>query len=555
MQIRRITGTIGIIVILFIQSIQGQQQAEHLPDTADIARAAALQGLQFDSTEMNQMNRTLAQQKSQLEAIREFSLENSVRPALQFNPFMPEQNPLSPDIHPEWIIPFGIEKPEKESDLAFMSLPELASLIKYRKMTSTELTLFFIERIKKYDPELLGLVTLTEAYALERAALADEELAAGQYRGILHGIPYGVKDLLAFPGYPTTWGAQPYRDQIIDYKATVIQRLEDQGAVMVAKLSLGALAMGDIWFGGMTRNPWNTDQGSSGSSAGPAAAVSAGLIPFAIGSETLGSIVSPSTRCAVTGLRPGFGRVSKSGAMALSWTMDKLGPICRSAMDCAMVFDALIGEDPADPTAIASGFAYTPLDNLTELRIGYVADLFESDYPYKENDLKALEVFRNAGADFTPVALPDTFPVHAMRLILTAEAAAAFDELTRSDLDSLLVSQLAWSWPNTFRSARFIPAVEYINANRIRSELVREMNLLLENFDCIVVPSYAGNQLTMTNLTGHPALLLPTGTDDKKQPTSITLIGPHFSEGILTAVGQLFQEKTGLHTRRPPKFD
>ena len=541
--------------ILALQYAAAQNRQSIHPDSSQIRLSGELIGLAFDSTEIAQMSRNLAQQQRNLESIRAFSLDNSTRPALIFDPFPPDQVITPPEVHPTWIVPFGIQKPDHDADLAFMSIPELASLIKYRRISSEALTCFFIDRLKQSDSVLHCVTHLTEEHAMEQARKADQELNQGIYRGILHGIPFGVKDLLAYPGYPTTWGAEPYRDQVIDREATVIQKLEAAGAVMVAKLTLGALAMGDVWYGGTTRNPWNTEQGSSGSSAGPAAAVSAGLLPFAIGSETLGSIVSPSTRCSVTGLRPGFGRVSKTGAMALSWSMDKLGPICRSAQDCAIVFDALVGGDPADPSVLDSGFDYPVIQDFKNLRVGYVADYFSEESKPSPNDLKVLEVFRTLGANLQEVQLPDSFPVNALRLILTAEAAAAFDELTLSDRDNLLVSQHDWAWPNTFRSARFIPAVEYINANRIRSLLVAEMNEIFTNYDVVIVPSFAGNQLTLTNLSGHPAVLLPTGFDEKKNPTSVTLIGAHFSEGVLLAAGALFQQSTELHLRRPPKFD
>ncbi len=546
------------IIILFSVSVLGsfsQNRQRVSLDTAQIRTASEVIGLEFDKNELEQMQRDVSRQISSYKMIRDYSLPNSVSPALNFVPFPVGIKIPSSEMHPNWEIPVGIELPNNPVDIAYMSINELASLIKNRKISSVYLTKLFLERLKKYDDELLCVVSYTEEYALRMAQKADDEISQGLYRGILHGIPYGVKDLLSFPDYTTTWGAKPFENQMLSETATVIQKLEDAGAILVCKLSLGALAMGDVWFKGTTRNPWNTENGSSGSSAGPAAAVSAGLLPFAIGSETLGSIVSPSTRCSVTGLRPGFGRVSKYGAMALSWSMDKLGPICRSSIDCAIVFDAIIGGDIKDNSVLDTGFEYDDISNLSHLKIGYLANLFAEDYSAKENDQKILQQLKELGANLIEVKLPEEFPVGALRIILSAEAAAAFDELTRSNRDSLLVSQSDWSWPNSFRSSRLIPAVEYINANRIRSLLTEQVNNLFRDYDLIISPSFVGTQLTMTNLTGHPALLIPTGFDDKSNPTSITLLGYHFSEGTLCAVGQLIQDKTMLYRERPPKFN
>lgn len=548
-------NSILIITILLSHSVIAQDSIQRAKNIAKVQVASKLIGLDFDQKELEQMSRGVVRQKSSYKSIRNFKLANSVSPSLKFNP-IPAGMAIPPNKGAfSWSIPKGIELPENNTDLAYYSIPELASLIKSQRITSEALTQYFIERLKKYNPELFCVINITEKEALEAARKADIEIKSGNYKGILHGIPYGVKDLLAYPGYPTTWGAFPFKDQEFEETASVITSLSEAGAIMIVKLSLGALAMGDVWYGGTTRNPWNTENGSSGSSAGPASAVSAGLLPFAIGSETLGSIVSPSTRCAVTGLRPGFGRVSKYGAMALSWSMDKLGPICRSSEDCSIVFDFIRGEDGLDLSVFDADFSYPKLDNLGNLKIAYLKDLFEEDYSFKENDQKALNVFKELGAKFEALKLPDDIPVKALRIILNAEAAAAFNDLTLSNQDSLLVSQGSWSWPNSFRTARLIPAVEYIQANRIRSELIKRVNEIFSNYDLIVCPSYGGNQLTLTNLTGHPALLLPTGFTAKSSPTSITLLGNHFQEGLLCAVGQLYQEKTQLHLRRPPKFD
>ncbi|MGH7457039.1 MAG: amidase, partial [bacterium] len=351
---------------------------------------------------------------------------------------------------------------------------DLAELIRTRRVTSTQLTQMYLDRLKKYGPKLECVVTLTEERALEQARRADEEIAAGKYRGPLHGIPYGAKDLLAAKGYKTTWGSVPYKDQMIDADATVIQRLEKAGAVLVAKTTLGELAWGDVWFGGKTRNPWNLEQGSSGSSAGSASATSAGLVAFSIGTETWGSIVSPSTRCGVTGLRPTYGRVSRAGAMALSWSMDKIGPICRTVEDCALVFNAIYGPDGVDQTVADLPFNYNPSVKLSQLRIGYLQSAFERDTTNKVNNEAVLAKLRELGANLTPIELPD-YPINDLAFILSAEAAAAFDELTRSGKDDLLVRQIKNAWPNAFRVSRFIPAVEYIQANRVRYLVIQAM--------------------------------------------------------------------------------
>jgi len=379
-------------------------------------------------------------------------------------------------------------------------------------------------------------------------------LKSGKYRGPLHGIPYGVKDLLALEGVPFTYGSEIYKDQIAEITSPVIEKLNEAGAVLLAKLSLGELAWGDVWYGGKTRNPWNTESGSSGSSAGSASAVAAGLVPFAIGSETWGSIVSPSTVCGVTGLRPTFGRVSRTGAMALSWTMDKIGPIGRTAQDCAIVINAISGPDGIDNT-----LADVPLNiNLArdpkKLRVGYVKSYFDTDYQMKGNDSLALETLKSIGIELIPVSLPDKLPVSAISFILWTEAAAAFSYLTLTNKDDLMVRQVKMAWPNFFRAARFVPAVEYIQANRIRTLLIEEFSKLFNEVDVIVTPSFVGDQLLMTNLTGHPALVLPTGFSDQGLPTSFTIIGNWFREDDILLLGKAYQDKTQFFRQTPKGF-
>jgi len=447
-------------------------------------------------------------------------------------------------------------RPETSEEIAFLTVEELSQLIRNGDLTSVELTQIYLDRLRKYGDTLHCVVTITENLALEQAERADREIAQGNYRGPLHGIPYGVKDLLAVEGYKTTWGAMPYREQIIDQTATVVKKLEEAGAVLVAKLSMGALAMGDIWFGGVSRNPWNPEQGSSGSSAGSASATSAGLVGFSLGTETLGSIVSPSTRCGVTGLRPSFGRVSRTGAMALSWSMDKIGPICRSADDCALVFDVIRGSDGIDNTVVDKAFNYNFNADIKNLKIAYLKDEFRGDYENRENDLEVLSVFNRMGVDLIPVEMNfEDIPLSSLRIILYAEAAAAFDELTRTGLDSLLTAQDEWSWPNTFRAARFIPAVEYIQANRYRTLLMEEMGKLMKDYDVLITPSFRGNQLLVTNLTGHPCVVVPNGFNEENSPASICFIGRLYDEASILLAASKYQEATGFDEMHPPLFD
>lgn len=541
-----------ILIISLLVNCQITMAQPASTDSVEIA--TALYGLHFDKAERDSMRGNLSVFRDFYRQMRSYPLPNAVLPALVFNP-LPHGFEAPRDFTPNaFAIPANVSLPVHRDDLAFYSIPQLASLIKNRQITSLELTKFFLERLKKYDPQLHCVITLTEEYALKQAALADRELVAGKYRGPLHGIPYGAKDLLAFRGYRTTWGAEPYKDQKFDYTATVIRKLEEAGAVLVAKLTLGELAMDDVWFGGMTRNPWDLEQGSSGSSAGSASATSAGLVPFAIGSETWGSIVSPADRCGVTGLRPTFGMVSRYGAMALSWSMDKIGPICRSAEDCAIVFDAIYGTDPKDPSTIKASFNYPSDPGIQQLRIGYFRDLFWVEYPNRANDSILLEAIRKSGRMLIPLKLPGELPVNALSIILEAEASAAFEELTLSDRDTLLERQGKENWPNYFRRGRMIPAVEYIRANRLRSRLIEDFSRLFEGVDVILTPSFEGDQMLMTNLTGNPCVVIPDGFDATGHPASICMVGQLFDEGRLLAFARYVQNLTGHHLAHPPLF-
>jgi Asp-tRNA(Asn)/Glu-tRNA(Gln) amidotransferase A subunit family amidase len=536
--------------------------AEITVDT--IASAEEVAGLHFDPQERELMLDGLKQQEQRIEALHKIPLDNSVSPAIKFDP-LPAGKTVAPPAHRATVrskvalraVPADIE------ELAFLPVTELSELVRRQRVTSTQLTQMYLARLKKYDPVLHCVISLTEDRALKQAAAVDAEIKRGRYRGPLHGIPWGAKDLLAVRGYKTTWGAGPYKDQVIDTDATVVQRLDTAGAVLVAKLTLGELAQGDIWFGATTRNPWKVDQGSSGSSAGPASATAAGLVGFSIGSETLGSISSPSTRCGTTGLRPTFGRVPRTGAMALSWTMDKLGPICRSVEDCALVLDAIYGPDGKDNTVIAADYQWNAQLSPASLRVGYVKsafDLPQTDpadakrtlHATKKFDDAALDALNRMGVHLIAVDLPD-IPYDAMRIILSAEAAAAFDELTRSDRDKELVQQGKFDWPNSFRTSRFIPAVDYVNANRVRTMAIQKWDELMRKVDVIVTPTGAANlsQLVATNLTGHPAVIVPNGFRDDGTPVSITFLGGLFEEAKVLAVAKAYQDATGFHLRHP----
>ena len=550
----------------------GVQDQEEVT-SAIIRDAEVVAGLEFTEAEREQMVRGLNRQLEAYRALRSVPLPNGVPPALRFDPVlthtaapMCEDGPIGDRfadvrLHRRE----SVRRPSDLEAVVFWPVARLAELIRTGQVTSVELTELYLDRLRRYGPRLEAVITLTDDLAMRQARRADAELATGRYRGPLHGIPWGAKDLLATEDYPTTWGAKPFEDQVIPENASVVRRLEEAGAVLVAKLTLGALAMGDRWFGGRTRNPWDLEQGSSGSSAGSAAATVAGLVGFAIGTETLGSIVSPCTRTGATGLRPTFGRVSRHGAMALSWSMDKVGPICRSAEDCALVFAAIHGADGADPTARTVPFHYDAGRPLSELRVGYLAAGFDREPQGQDEEAEArsrqairldnqvLATLRGLGVDPVPVALPDDLPVSALRIILSAEAAAAFDELTRGGRDELLVAQEAWSWPNSFRQARMIPAVEYIQANRIRTMLMGAVAKAMADVDVFVTPSYAGDVLLTTNLTGHPAVVAPNGFIDG-HPTSISFIGALYRDDVAIRLAAAYQAATEFHQRVPARF-
>ena len=550
-------STLGLGTSLFPGVLWARVATGEEITTETIACAEEIAGLDFSAEQREMMVDELKRQRRQIAELHAIPLPNSVAPALHFDPVPPGMElRLSPERRPmvRSRVPVMV-RPDSLEELAFLPVTALSELVRSRRVSSLELTRLYLARLRRYDQLLEAVVTLTEERALRQARAMDEELARGHYRSPLHGIPWGAKDLLAVAGYPTTWGAMPYREQIIEQDAAVVQRLDEAGAVLVAKLTLGALAMGDVWYGGTTKNPWKPEQGASGSSAGPGSATAAGLVGFSIGSETLGSISSPSTVNGTTGLRPTFGRVPRTGAMALSWTMDKLGPMCRSVEDCALVFDAIHGTDHHDLTVRDAPFHWNAELKPSQLRVGYFQSAFErdeKDYPNKRFDLATLDVLRAQGARLVPLEVPEA-GYNAMRIILTAEAAAAFDELTRSGRDQLLVRQDRNAWPNTFRSARFITAVDYINANRVRTLAMQEWARLFEQVDVIVAPT-SGTQLVATNLTGHPAVILPNGFRDDGTPVSITFLGGLYRDDQVLAVAHAYQQATDFH-RRTPELD
>ena len=541
--------------MLILQSATAFAQTKQ--DTIQLLRnMAALYDLEYTANEADSMIGNMRNNQQLYKNMHKTLPTNDIPYPFAFNPV-----PFGMDVRrtsQTVVLPYtvNIQLPKNKNDLAFYSIPELAGLLRSKKITSLELTQFFIERLKKWSDTLQCTITLTEDTAIAQAKKADAEMKAGKYRGVLHGIPYGLKDLFAVKGYKTTWGSTPYKDQYIDQDAFVYTKLRDAGAVLCAKLTLGALAQNNKWFGGETKNPWNLNEGSSGSSAGSASATVAGLVPFAIGTETIGSIVSPSTQCGATGLRPTFGSVSRSGAMVLSWSLDKIGPICRSAEDAAIVFNYIKGTDGKDPGSVDKPFNYNGVADFTKLRVAYADNYFKRLRPADSAITKVLDVYRSLGANLTPVEFPDSilYPVNYIGIIIGAESAAAFDELTRTNRDDLVEIQNRFFWPNSFRTGQMIPAVEYINANRYRYQLCKEFNEFMKNYDVIIIPTSTARQLRMTNLTGHPVVVMPIGFNQTGSPLSITLIGNLYDEATILAAAKAFQDKTDFNKKHPEKF-
>ena len=534
-----------------VQQPQAAQQPQRV--TKEMLHAAEqLIGIELNDAQETMALRGVNQNLSTYEGLRKIDVPLDTEPATAFHPALPGKKF---DWKPVKFKLTKQEVPQYNSleEVAFFTTTQLAELLRTRRISSLDLTKMYLSRLKRYGPKLLCVVTLTEDLALKQAAEADREIKAGRYRGPLHGLPCGIKDLFATKGIKTTWGAEPFRDQMIDYDATVVERLREAGAILVAKLSMGALAQGGRWFAGMTRNPWQVEedrQGSSGSSAGPASATAAGLVGFSIGTETLGSIVSPSSRCGVVGLRPTYGRVSRYGAMGLSWTMDKIGPICRGVEDCAAVLAAIYGPDQRDITVGDAPFNWTPDVPLSKMRIGYLKAEFDGINNEKQKALytEALDVLKTAGATLAPIELP-TFSTRSLSIILSAEAATAFDDITRDGRVNQLSGQQAGDWPNSFRTARFIPAVEYIRAQRARTLLMHEMDKLMSKWD-VFVSMAPGSSLLATNLTGHPQVCVPCGFIDGL-PRSIMFTGGLYDEGPPLRVALAYERATKWHTMHP----
>jgi Asp-tRNA(Asn)/Glu-tRNA(Gln) amidotransferase A subunit family amidase len=597
---RRFLGAIPAAVAgsLAAPALARQQQTPPRIDPATLDCAEKIFGVDFTEAEEQQavlgVNRNLAS----YEQLRDLEIPLDTEPAITFHPYLPGRKPKG-GATPGAKMKVTLRPPAARSasieDLAFLPITALAPLIQRRDVSATDLTKMYLGRLKKYGPKLNCVVTLTEDLALAQAAQADREIRAGKYKGPLHGIPWGAKDLFATKGIPTTWGAAPFQNQVFDYDATIVERLRDAGAVLVAKLSMGALAQGDNWFRGQTKNPWNLERGSSGSSAGPGSATAAGLVVFGIGTETRGSIISPSAENGVTGLRPTYGRVSRYGAMALSWTMDKIGPMCRSVEDCALVFNSIYGPDGRDETAADAPFIWNPDIPLSKLRIAYVKNEFDPPPPgagrggrrgdptgaagaapgagapgggagragrgsltpeeqqrQREARLKifndVLDVYRKAGATLQPVDIPENITSIGSMIgfVLNAEGAAAFDDLTRSkDIHDPSLN----TWPNSFRTHRFVPAVEYIRAQRARTLLIREMDKFMSQYDVFLSPT-GGSTLGVTNLTGHPAVALKAGFIDNR-PVELMVTGRLYDEATMLRVALAYERGTDWHMKNP----
>jgi Asp-tRNA(Asn)/Glu-tRNA(Gln) amidotransferase A subunit family amidase len=606
----------GALLAIVANSAEAQSPASSAGPKPDfpkitpemVEQAAIIAGLSFTEEQRKLIVEGLTGTREDIVEVRKLNLPNAVAPSLVFDP-LPGSAVLNTDRKPPVLgaIPDTAKlSTSNEEDIAFATVRQLGELLRARKLTSVDLTKLYLARLKRYDPRLHFVITLTESRALAQAAAADKELTAGKDRGLLHGIPWGAKDLLAVAGYPTTWGAGGFESQTFDYDAEVVKRLDAAGAVLVAKLTMGALAQGDLWGskekGARTRNPWNIKQGSSGSSAGSASAVSAGCVGFAIGTETLGSISSPSTRCGTSGLRPSFGLVPRTGAMALSWSMDKIGSITRSVEDCALVLAAIYGPDGHDLSIKPAAFNPDFTLDVRKLRVGYIKSAFDTPtftppkppsqsltgkqldaynqrlaqrkayfaqqaYDAKFNT-RALETLRDMGITLTPMEMPK-FPFGSIVPMLEAEAAAAFDDLTRSGKDALLSGQAPYDWPNSFRTARFYSAVDYINASRARTVALDLMTSTFAPFDVIVTPS-DGEQLVATNLCGQPAVIVPNGIrgDDAPPsphpedgavdneggpgtPVSITFLAPLYQDAKACALAHAYQQKTGFHLLHP----
>ena len=544
------------LILPFFFIIATNATAQDTINKSDLISASKLFDLSFTQKEIDTMYDGVKENAENYKLMHKLSLDNSVPLSLWQSPVLPGMKFAEKQESINWIIPNNINLPKNKNELAYYSVLQLASLIKNKKISSRELTIFFIDRLKKFGDTLQCVVSLTEDIAMQQAKQADEEIAKGKYRGLLHGIPYGLKDLFAVKGTKTTWGAAPYKNQVINEDAFVYLKLKEAGAVLIAKFTMGALARGDYWFGGRTKNPWNLKNGSSGSSAGSASATAAGLVPFAIGTETWGSIVSPASTCGVTGLRPTFGSISRTGAMALSYSLDKVGPLCRSAEDAAIVFSYIHGTDGKDFSAVNKPFNYKATASVKKMKIAYAKNYFDKITDTTRNEWKVLQTFKQQGIQLVPVDFPDStvYQFNIMRAVLSSESAAQFDDFTRNNVDDEMTRQTKNDWPNEFRTRRLTSAVEYINAQRHRYILMKEVNEVINQFDVIITPNWMGNQSAITNLTGHPVICVPTGFSKTNLPTSISFIGKLYDEATIIAIAKFYQDVTQWNKMHPEMF-
>jgi Asp-tRNA(Asn)/Glu-tRNA(Gln) amidotransferase A subunit family amidase len=526
--------------------------------------AEEISGLHFTDAQREMMLQGVNQNRDMYKELRQVHLDVSVPPAYRFSPILPGMR-FDTVRRPFRMSEIGtLKKPSGLESLSFWPVTHLSVLLRSRQLSSQELTELYLDRLKRFDPALKCVVTLTDDLALKQAKQADAEIKAGRYRGPLHGIPWGAKDLIAKSGYPTTWGAPLFKRQIIPTDATVVERLNKAGAVLVAKLATGELAHDDIWFGGQTKNPWDVTEGSGGSSAGPGSATAAGLVGFAIGTETGGSIIDPAIRCGVTALRPTFGRVSRAGVMPGAWSFDKVGPMCRSVEDCAVVLNAIHGPDGMDLTVVDLPFNWNATQDIRRLRVGYLKVAFQQQRPVHEeqvNDEATLEVLRSLGVNLREMNLPN-LPINATNLASAfAEISAVWDEMVNNGQDAQLTRQDPDHIGNLCRTTQMMPAIAYIQANRIRTLLMKAMAEIMTDFDIYVAPQSRIDEpssihlnLWLTNLTGHPAVVVPNGFARGGKPTGITFIGNLYDEGKLLALAKAYQDATDFHRKHPSAF-
>lgn len=552
-----LTTTFAVCALLAQAEPPQEAAREPALGIEELRAAGHVAGLEFTPGELELMRRGVAEQLAGYQRLRDWELPNSTAPVLGFSRFVEtcaSRVPLAPRVSVARVLP-DVARPANLEELCFADIPTLAGLIKSKRVSCVELTETYLARLTRIDADLKCVVTLLRDRALAQARRMDAELAQGRWRGMLHGLPWGAKDLLAVKGAPTTWGSAVFKDQWLDLDATVVQRLDQAGAILIAKLSLGELAWGDVWFGGTTKNPWDPSQGSSGSSAGPAAATAAGGVVFAIGSETCGSILSPSLRCGVSSIRPTYGLISRHGAMALAWSMDKLGPMARSMADASIVLAAVAGADKLDEECFAARYVDPGPQDVRQLKVGYVPGSF-GDPQFEKEVLDALKLL---DVELLDVALPE-LPSADLMTILTAEAATAFDELTRSGQDDLLVRQVEQAWPNVFRQGRTIPAVEYLRANRVRRDVALVYTDFFASLDALVHPTTQSELLIALNLTGHPSVCVPAGFGAARSADAprgalrgVAFSGQLFAEARLVALAEAWQEATAFHLEHPPR--